>query len=206
MVESFSQALDHNRRVGLITRIKFGNGVKNINHSQFADDTLLIGGASTTIARRFKKLLDQFMGYSGGLVNQLKSCVYGWNISNQTAHNIANIFGVTCNLEWTHFSNLGMPVSLGPLKVGTWNIIIDKVKRKVQQWGTLWLNPTGRLILFKLGITSLPLYRFSLYQAPAIFHHKLEVALRHFLWQGGKNDKTKFNLVSWKHVIQTQDR
>eukprot|EP00253_Pinus_taeda_P010539 PITA_10539 len=77
MAESFSKALDHNRRVGLITGIKLGNGVKNINHSQFADDTLLIGGASTTIARRFKILLDQYMDYSGGAVNFHKSCVYG---------------------------------------------------------------------------------------------------------------------------------
>lgn len=84
--------------------------------------------------------------------------------------------------------------------------MVDKVKRKVQQWGTLWLNLAGRLILLKSGITSLPLYRFSLYQAPAIFHHKLEVALHHFLWQRGKNDKRMFNLVRWKHVIQTQDR
>lgn len=99
-----------------------------------------------------------------------------------------------------------MPVSLGPLKAGTWDIIIDKVKRKVQQWGSVWLNPAGRLILLKSGISSLPLYHFSLYQAPASFHYKMEVILRQFLWQGGKNDKKKFNLVNWKHVIQPQDK
>lgn len=99
-----------------------------------------------------------------------------------------------------------MLVSLGPLKAAKWNEIIDKVKRKVQQWGTHWLNPTGRLILLKSGITSLPLYRFTLYQAPAIFHHKLEVAFRNFLWQGGEKEKNRFNLVSWKNVIQSQDR
>eukprot|EP00253_Pinus_taeda_P030665 PITA_30665 len=206
MEEPFSKALDHNRRFGHITGIKFGNGVKNINHSQFADDTLLIGGASTTIARHFKTLLDQYMDYSGGAVNFHKSCVYGWNISNQTTHNIANIFGVTYKTKWDHFSYLGMPVSLGPLKAETWNEIIDKVKMKVQQWGTHWLNLAGRLILLKSGITSLPLYRFTLYQAPAIFHHKLEVALRNFLWQGGEKEKNRFNLVSWKNVIQSQDR
>jgi len=119
MAELFSQALDYNRRVGLITGIKIKNGTKNINHSQFADDTLLIGGASTTIARRFKKLLDQFMEYSGGKVNQLKSCIYGWNTANHTIHSIASIFGVSCSLVWNHFSYLGMPVSLGPLKAET---------------------------------------------------------------------------------------
>lgn len=76
----------------------------------------------------------------------------------------------------------------------------------MQQWGTIWLNPTSRLILLKSGITSLPLYRFSLYQAPAIFHHKLKAALRQFLWQGSKSDKSKFSLVKWKQVIQTQER
>ena len=137
MAESFSKVLDHNRRVGLITGIKYGNGAKNINHSQFADDTLLIGGASTTIARRFKTLLDQFMDCSGGAVNYQKICVYGWNITNQVAHSIANIFGVTYKMKWEHFSYLGMPVSLGHLKVETWNEIIDKVKKKIQQWETL---------------------------------------------------------------------
>eukprot|EP00253_Pinus_taeda_P008137 PITA_08137 len=174
MAESFSSALDHNRRVGLITGIKFGNEVKNINHSQFANDTLLIGGASATITRRFKTLLDQFTDYSGGAVNFHKSSVYDWNISNQTAYNIANIFGVTYKEKWDHFTYLGMSVSLGPLKAATWNEIIDKVKRKVQQWGTHWLNPA--------------------------------VALRNFLWQGGKKEKNRFNLVSWKSVIQSQDR
>eukprot|EP00253_Pinus_taeda_P018691 PITA_18691 len=206
MAESFSKVLDHNKRVGLITGIKYGNRAKNINHSQFADDTLLIGGASTTIAKRFKTLLDQYMHCSGGAVNYQKSCVYGWNITNQVAHSIASIFGVTYKIKWEHFSYLGMPVSLGPLKAEAWDEIIDKVKRKIQQWGTLWLNPAGRLILLNSGITYLPLYRFTLYQAPAIFHHKLEVALRHFLWQGGKKEKSRFNLVNWKNVIQAQDR
>lgn len=141
--------MNHNIRVGLISGIKFGNEAKNINHSQFADDTLHIGGASTTIARRFKSLLDRFMEYSRGLINQQKSCIYGWNASNQVIHNIANIFGVSYNLDWTHFSYLGMSVSLGPLKAGTWDSVIDKMKRKVQQWGSMWLNPAGRLTLLK---------------------------------------------------------
>lgn len=143
------------------------------------------------------------MEYSGGEVNFHKSCIYGWNISNQTTHSIANIFGVAYKANWDHFTYLGMPVSLGPLKAATWNETIDKVKRKIQQWGTQWLNPAGRIILLKSGISSLPLYRFTLYQAPAIFHHKLEIALRNFLWQGGKKEKNRFKLVSWKSVIQS---
>lgn len=50
MAKSFSCALDHKRQAGLIIGIKFEDGVKKINHSQFADDTMLLGGATTIIA------------------------------------------------------------------------------------------------------------------------------------------------------------
>lgn len=206
MAESLSKALDYNRRIGLITGIQFAQGTKNINHSQFADDTLLMGGASNTIARRFKKIMDQFMDYSGGRINQVKSCIYGWNATSHTIQSIAKILEVSYKLEWSHFTYLGMPVSMGPLRTETWNEILDKIKRKIQQWGTMWLNPAGRLVLLKSGLISLPIYRFSLLQAPMIFHHKLEKALRHFLWQGGKSEKRKFNLVGWKNVIQPQEK
>eukprot|EP00253_Pinus_taeda_P003964 PITA_03964 len=110
MAESFSRALDYNRHMGLITGIKFGNGVKNINHSQFADDTLLMGGASNIIARHFKTLLDKYMSYSGGLINYLKSCIYGWNTSAHVLHRIARTLGVPCKLNWEQFTYLGMPL------------------------------------------------------------------------------------------------
>ena len=98
MAESFIKALDYNQCIGLITGIKFGNVVKNINHSQFANDTLLMGGASNIIARQFKTLLEKYMSYSGGMVNYLNSCIYGWNTYAQTLHNIAITFGVPCKL------------------------------------------------------------------------------------------------------------
>lgn len=206
MAESLSKSLDYNRRVGLITGIQFAQGTKNINHSQFADDTLLMGGASITIARRFKKILDQFMAFSSGMINQVKSCVYGWNASHHTIHSIASILRVSHKLEWNNFTYLGMPVGIGPLKTDTWSGILDKIKRKIQHWGSMWLNPAGRLVLLKSGLISLPIYRFSLIQAPMAVHHKMEKALRHFLWQGGKAEKKKFNLVNWKSVIQPLEK
>jgi len=102
------------------------------------------------------------MSYSGGMVNQLKSCIYGSNTSAQVLPNIAYTFGVPCKLDWEHFTYLGMPVSIGPLKAEVWDTIIDKMKRKVQQWGSTWLNPVGRLILLKSSLSSLPLYQFRL--------------------------------------------
>ena len=164
-----------------------------------------MGGASNIIARRFKTLLENFVSYSGGMVNYLKSCIYGWITTAQTLQSTASIFEVSCKLDWGHFSYLGMPVSVGSLKAEVWDTIIDKMKRKVQQWGSFWLNPAGRLTLLKSCLSSLPLYQFTLLQAPASFHHKVEAILRHFLWQGGKTERKKYNLINWKQVIQPHD-
>ena len=196
MAESFSRTLDHKWHAGLITGIKFGNGVKNVNHSQFADDTLLMGGTSNIIAQRFKSILDKFMLYSGGLVNFQKSWIYGWNVTSQTIHSIAHIFGVPYKLNWDHFTYLGMPVSAGPLKSKDWDILIEKMKIKFQQWGSSFLNFAGCIVLLKSGLSALPLYQITLLQAPVNIHHKFEAILRHFLWQGGKNERKNTTLSS----------
>jgi len=44
-----------------------------------------------------------------------------------------------------------------------------------------------------------------LLQALASFHPKVEAILRHFLWQGGRNERKKYNLINWKQVIQPQE-
>ena len=58
-----------------------------------------MGGASNIIARRFKTLLDKYVSYSEGMVNDLKSCIYGLNTFAQTLHNFAITFGVPCKLD-----------------------------------------------------------------------------------------------------------
>ena len=52
------QALQNN---GEPRGLKIARGVKNANHSQFADDTILLGGASVIIAERFKEVISTFL-------------------------------------------------------------------------------------------------------------------------------------------------
>ena len=119
-----------------------------------------------------------------------------------TIHSIAQIFGVPYKWNWTHFNYIGMLVSIGQLRIEVWHIKIDKMKIKVQQWGNSWLNPARRMILLKSILSAFPLYHFSLLQAPISIQHKMEPILTQFLWQGGKSEKKKFNLVKWRQVTK----
>jgi hypothetical protein len=66
MVEALNKRLEWEQSSSAIPGLQIVRGVKRINHSQFVDDTLLFGGASRVIARRFKTILDQFTQVSGG--------------------------------------------------------------------------------------------------------------------------------------------
>jgi len=55
MAETLSKALEKQIKERNITGLRIAKRVKTINHSLFAGDTLLLGGASTIITRRFKK-------------------------------------------------------------------------------------------------------------------------------------------------------
>jgi hypothetical protein len=81
MAESLSRKLEQERLEGSIQGINITRGVREINHSQFVDDTLLRGATSTIIAKRFKKVLDSFLNASRGKVNNAKSHIYGWNVT-----------------------------------------------------------------------------------------------------------------------------
>ena len=62
----------HNELLGLC----ISQGVKNINHAQFADDTILLGGASSISARIFKRELDMYQEASGSLIKYNKSHIF----------------------------------------------------------------------------------------------------------------------------------
>lgn len=76
MAETLSIHLEKLRKQKEITGISIEIGTKEINHSLFADDTLLIGGASSLMEKRFKKTLNSFLAASGGKLNNKKCKIY----------------------------------------------------------------------------------------------------------------------------------
>jgi hypothetical protein len=91
MAEDLSRRLEQAKRTKSILGIKITQGARGVNHSPFVDDTLLLGGASTIIARIFKANLDEFMKASRAKINRHKSYIYVWNTNSKVACIIALI-------------------------------------------------------------------------------------------------------------------
>jgi hypothetical protein len=78
------------------------------------------------------------------------------------------------------------------------------MSRKLIQWGSQWLNPTGRVILIKYVLSTLPLYQCSTILAPKCIAKHISMKIRSFLWQGGKSNHKKFHLVNWNQVTSSK--
>lgn len=117
VVDSLSRKLHNLQSSRDLKGIKIARGIRPINHSQFADDTILLGRASTLIATQFKKALDTFLKASNGKVNMRKSRIYSWNCPNRTLLRIARILGFEGVKDWNSFSYMGVPILRGKKKV-----------------------------------------------------------------------------------------
>jgi len=77
LAESLSRKLTAEMEVGTIPGIKAARGVEPINHTLFANDSLLLGGASIKITKAFKEILQHFCLIMRALINKRKSVIYG---------------------------------------------------------------------------------------------------------------------------------
>ena len=107
------QTLQNN---GEIRGLEIAKGVKNANHAQYADGTILLGGASVIITQRFKEAISIFLKASDGKANDVKTKIYGWNCPARTAATIARTLGYEATTKWNSFKYLGISIHKGSKK------------------------------------------------------------------------------------------
>ena len=90
----FSFQLDHSQIHNNLLGLRIAPEVKDINHAQFADDTLLLGGASVQTTKKFKKELDSYAEVCGKVISLPKSKIYGWNITPREMLEISRVSGM----------------------------------------------------------------------------------------------------------------
>jgi hypothetical protein len=130
-----SYQLENSQAQNNLQGLRIAQGVKYINHDQFADDTLLLGGASPIIANFFKEELDAYAAVSGSEISKAKSKIYGWNITPKEMVGISRVLGMEGHTNWEAFNYLGIPIFKGSPRASQWNHLIDKLKKKIPLGG-----------------------------------------------------------------------
>eukprot|EP00253_Pinus_taeda_P012146 PITA_12146 len=93
MVDSLSRKLAAEKIVGSLPGLKPSNVATPLNHALFANDSLILGGVSTRIAKAFDNVLRSYCRVTGALINESKRKIYSWNTDQQEITNISKILG-----------------------------------------------------------------------------------------------------------------
>jgi len=94
---------------------------------------------------------------------------------------ISQILEIPLQINWSHFTYLGLPLAKEVVKSEVWNKQVEKMKGKIQNWGVMWLNLAGRVTLIKALLSALPIYQYAIIMAPERTHKKMKLIIRSFL-------------------------
>ena len=94
---------------------------------------------------------------------------------------------------------LGMPLGILYKTTSIWNLILERMEKKLAGWKRLYLSKGGRLTLLKSILSSLLTYYLSLFTIPKAVMTRLERIQRNFLW-GSSVKCFKYLLVAWEKV------
>jgi hypothetical protein len=183
-----------------LSGIKMAQKVKHINHAQFDNDTLLLGGANAISTRHFKSELNKYKDASGSEISLYKSKIFGWNCTAREITDISRILGIEGTFTWDSFKYLGVPLFKTSPRVSHWLPLLEKLKLRILAWGGNCLNLVGKVVLLKSVLTSLPLFQNSILLAPKTINLKIDQMMRCFLWEGGRNNERKLHLINWDKI------
>eukprot|EP00253_Pinus_taeda_P017945 PITA_17945 len=95
----------------------------------------------------------------------------------------------------------GIPLTAKPFQKIIWEPVLNKMQDKVKKWIFRALNLTGRLILTKVVLQSIPVFFLSTLPAPKGVLQQFRIMQRDFLW-GMEETRKKWALVSWDKICK----
>ncbi|EOY00968.1 Uncharacterized protein TCM_010873 [Theobroma cacao] len=175
--EALSAMLCKVESIKICKGVMIGRNGLSLTHLQYADDTILF-------------------------FNFTKSHLIGIGINQMLVGRWAE--KIMCKVGYLPTTYLGLPLGAKHNSTRFWDLVFEKVRRKLAGWKTKMLSFGGRITLLKSILTSMPVFYMSLFQVPHKVKNELKKLQRKFLW-GGDDQKRKIHLVKWDKVCNYKD-
>ncbi|KAM6577785.1 hypothetical protein CsatB_029622 [Cannabis sativa] len=95
---------------------------------------------------------------------------------------------------------LGLPSSMGQNKATTLGYLKEKLRKRLQAWGTKFLSRAGKEILIKTVAQALPSYAMSVFLLPLEIIRDMESMMAKYWWQSSSNSPSSIHWMSWKRL------
>lgn len=159
---------------------KVGRDEISISHLFYTNDVLIFTNGSARSLNNLMNMIRSYEQSSGQMVNIAKSSFY---ISPKSVSRIPHIQRIT-GISPKQFPviYLGVPIFQGERKMVYFEYLIDKVRRVLEGWKARLQSLSGRLILIKSVLNSIPIYTMASAYVPKGTIKRLEQIIRNFLW------------------------
>ena len=139
------------------------------------------------------------MDFSSLQLNRAKSSLVGFGLAIEELQRYAEI--LTTPIETLPIRYLGLPLTDRRLKTQDWQLVVEKVEKRLGGWRRKLLSRGGRLVLVKAVLSAIPTYFMSAFRMPAGVRRRIESAMRSFLWRGADLGRGGA-LVAWSSVCR----
>lgn len=152
----------------------------------YADDAVIFTNPSRSDVSCIMAIMRAFGEATGLHINMHKSTVAPIRCQGLDMDDVLSDFpGPRVNFPIQY---LGLPLTLGRLKMVHLQYIHDRAKARMSGWQGRFLNVAGRRELVRSVLSSLPVYALTALKLPKNFLKELDKMRRRFLWAGDKAD------------------
>jgi len=187
VAEGFSGVMKNVVNRNLFQGFEIKRGGTIISHLQYADDTLCIGLLTVDNLWTLKAVLRGFEMASGLKVNFYKSSLIGVNVPRDFMEAACRF--LHCREGCVPFNYLGLPVGANSKKVLTWMPMLDKLRNRLNSWGSKYVSLGGRIVLLNSVLNAIPIFFLSFLKIPTKVVKMVTKIQREFLWGGVKGGR-----------------
>lgn len=92
---------------------------------------------------------------------------------------------------------LGLPSMVGRSKKSTFGFIKDRVWQRINSWSSKCLSRSGREVMIKSVLQSIPSYVMSIFRLPNSLLEEIEKMLNAFWWGHGGASNKGIHWLAW---------
>jgi hypothetical protein len=166
---------------------------------QLADDTVIFMSHDAAKAINMKLILTTFKQLSGLKINFHKSEIFCFGKAKEQEMFYSQLFG--CEIGKFPFHYLGLPMNTRKLSNKDWQMIENRIEKKLSGWKGKMLSVRGRLVLINSVLSSLPMFMMSFYELPKGVLQKIDCFRSRFFWQSDQH-RRKYRLAKWEVLCQ----
>jgi hypothetical protein len=199
-MDVLSRIFDIATEEGLLTPLKGRHA--RLRLSLYADDVMIFCNPVKSDITGVMQIMKAFGDTTGLQINMAKSSVALIRCVGIDMDDVLADFAsrrVTFLIQY-----LGLPLTLGRIKMVHLQYIQDKARGKLAGWQGKLVNIAGRRELVRSVLSSLPVYLLTVIKAPKKFLKELDKVRKKFLWAGDTELTGAKCKVAWPRVCMPQ--